>query len=133
MNFIKIQNTQAHNFEKQFKRHGRFADITKNKHDKGKNFTTDALMILNAGGGNTTELSCHNAHKSSGAMGMKSVFEELMKCEEDIEKSCNYNAIAFSNITKVAMLPFHKNTLSFFSGGRVRCNYQTFWGICSDL
>ena len=113
VNFLKMKNTQAQNFEKQFKRHGRFADITEKKHGKGKPFTMDALMILNAGGGNLTELSCYDADKSSGAEGMKSVFEELIKCEDNIEKSCDYNAITFSNISKVGPLQFHKNTFSF--------------------
>ena len=70
-------------------------------------------MILNAGGGNMTELACHNAHKSSGAEEMKSVFEELMKCEEKIEKSCDYDEIEFSDMTKVGTLQFHKSTFSF--------------------
>lgn len=101
MYFLKMKNTLAQNFQKQLKRHGRFAKITESKHGKGKNFTTDALMILNAGGGNMTELYCHDDHKNLGAKQMKSVFEELIKCEENVAKSCDYNAIVFSNTTKV--------------------------------
>ena len=98
-----IRRTLVQNFEKQFKRFGRYAHVTKGKSGKGEAFFTAGLKIMSAGGGNLTDLTCHNAHKSSGAKDMKSVAEELLQCKENIEKSCNYAAITFSNLTKASV------------------------------
>ena len=100
---LQIRRTLVQNFERQRLRFERFRKVTKGKSMKGNFFTTAALKIMSAGGGNMTGLSCHNVAKSVGAKDMKSVVEELLQCEENIQKSCNYAAIAFTNQTKVSL------------------------------
>ena len=93
--------TKAQNFDKQFKRVKRFARISKSKSEKGRNFTIAALKIMSAGGGNKTQLTCHNSNLNLGAREMTNVVDELLQCEENIERSCNSSDLVFKNLTKV--------------------------------
>ena len=96
-----IKSTQAQNFDKQFKRVKRFARISKSKSEKRRNFTIAALKIMSAGGGNKTQLTCHNSNLNLGAREMTNVVDELLQCEENIERSCNSSELVFKNLTKV--------------------------------
>ena len=101
MSSFLIKSTQAQNFDKQFKRVKRFARISKSKSEKRRNFTIAALKIMSAGGGNKTQLTCHNSNLNLGAREMTNVVDELLQCEENIERSCNSSELVFKNLTKV--------------------------------
>ena len=101
MSSFLIKSTQAQNFDKQFKRVKRFARISKSKSEKRRNFTIAALKIMSAGGGNKTQLTCHNSNLNLGAREMTNVVDELLQCEENIERSCNSSDLVFKNLTKV--------------------------------
>lgn len=101
MAYLKMMKDNVGNYLRQNKRF-RAVNKTGGKKSGKKGLFGPVLdKILEAGGGNKSALSCAGSTTSAGAKLLKNISDILIKCESNINKSCNPANFPLPNVTKV--------------------------------
>merc|ERR1712123_245381 len=89
MKYVKIMKDRVSNFLKQKTRITKYNETSGNKAGKKGLFAPILNRIREAGGGNSSNLKCNGDNSSAGAKQFLNLTVSLMKCEGNINKSCN--------------------------------------------
>merc|ERR1712126_252112 len=101
MSFLKIMKDNVGNYIRQDKRL-RAANKTGGKKSGKKGlFKTVLHRILEAGGGNKSQLTCSGSSTSDGAKKLTELSNALINCEKNINTSCNPSNFPTPNITQI--------------------------------
>lgn len=86
--YINKRENMVKNFNRQKKRIESFLKKSGNKNDKSSVFTTTADEIIQAGGGNKSDLKCDGSSTSDGAKQLTNLTTFLSACPTTINASC---------------------------------------------
>merc|ERR1712126_369545 len=101
MSYLKIMKDDVGNYIRQDKRL-RAANKTGGKKSGKKGlFKTVLHRILEAGGGNKSQLTCSGSSTSDGAKKLTELSNALINCEKNINASCNPANFPTPNITQI--------------------------------
>jgi len=86
---LKLFGEKVRNFEKVSSRIKDQARIAAGKTGKVSEFTSAASTVLTAGGGDSSNVTCAKKTGTDGAKALKSIYESLAGCPENITKYCD--------------------------------------------
>ena len=89
------------NFERQRKRAERHFRLLAKKNNRTDSFTTVAGILLEAGGGNVSKLSCAGQTNSTAAATLTNLTTTLTNCNRTVNESCGPDSVAPLNQTLV--------------------------------
>ena len=119
---MKMWKDVISNFEKQYKRMEKQNGTGSSKSGKKGEFKGAAHILLSAGGGNKSALSCGGSTDNPGAAQLKNLTDTLEACEESIHAACNASNFDLVNNTKLTIC---KSVADTFKTGAEECLGKT--------
>merc|ERR1719500_1593746 len=101
MTYLKLMKDNVGNYLRQDKRFRAVNKTGGKKSGKKGLFGPVLQRILEAGGGNKSQLTCAGEANNSGAKTFTNLTATLIKCEDNINMSCNTANFPLPNMTKV--------------------------------
>ena len=127
---VKTYYLQVKNFEKQWKRIQSKNKTSVSKGGKMDVFKKPLERLVEAGGGDASNLSCQGSFSSPGAVQMNNLTSILTNCSMDIKESCKESSKPVINMTEVdkcnAMITEFEESVA----GTAGCMKKTGESIC---
>jgi len=101
MNYLKIMKDNVGNYMRQEARAKRANKTGHGKNKKKGGFKKVLHQIVEAGGGNKSELSCNGNTNSTGAKQLKNLTNILLACEKSINASCHPDSFPKKDATEI--------------------------------
>ena len=98
---VETDHKQVKNFEKQWKRIVSKDKTSESKGGKLDDFKKPLERLVEAGGGDGSNLSCQGSTNSPGGLRIKNLTSVLTNCSKDIEDACNESNKPLINMAKV--------------------------------